>query len=184
MTLARPMLDSYPATFRSTPTCSLARSTPSPSADRRARPAPTPASQRKASPSLASASGSISTAPTSARRRCGPSRAQHEYDANVTRALLEACRTACRACGDECEHHADHHEHCRLCAEPVGGASRAATSCWPPWLEEVGRSVTAGPAGPPPRWASTAGTRTSVATNSSLPKKPVSEAPGAPGSHA
>ncbi len=42
---------------------------------------------------------------------------QHEYDANVTRALLEACRTACRACGDECEHHADHHEHCRLCAE-------------------------------------------------------------------
>ncbi|MGI8597149.1 MAG: four-helix bundle copper-binding protein [Thermoleophilaceae bacterium] len=42
---------------------------------------------------------------------------QHEYDATVTRALLEACRTACRACAEECESHADHHEHCRLCAE-------------------------------------------------------------------
>lgn len=39
------------------------------------------------------------------------------YDANVTRAHLEACIAACRACGDECEQHADMHEHCRICAE-------------------------------------------------------------------
>ncbi|CAN5130971.1 hypothetical protein BH20ACT8_BH20ACT8_05780 [soil metagenome] len=40
---------------------------------------------------------------------------QTEYDANVTRAVLEACRTACAACADECERHS--HEHCRVCAE-------------------------------------------------------------------
>ena len=42
---------------------------------------------------------------------------QTEYDANVTRAIVEACATTCRACGDECERHADMHEHCRICAE-------------------------------------------------------------------
>ena len=39
------------------------------------------------------------------------------YDANVTRAHLQACIAACRACGDECESHAGMHEHCRVCAE-------------------------------------------------------------------
>lgn len=39
------------------------------------------------------------------------------YDANVTRTLLEACRTACKACGDECAQHAEMHEHCRVCAD-------------------------------------------------------------------
>jgi hypothetical protein len=39
------------------------------------------------------------------------------YDANLTRAVLEACATACRSCGDECERHAGMHEHCRVCAE-------------------------------------------------------------------
>jgi len=39
------------------------------------------------------------------------------YDANLTRAFLEACATACKACGDECASHADQHEHCRICAE-------------------------------------------------------------------
>lgn len=39
------------------------------------------------------------------------------YDANLTRAVLEACATACKACGDECAEHADMHEHCRVCAE-------------------------------------------------------------------
>ena len=38
------------------------------------------------------------------------------YDANVTRAQLEACIAVCRACGDECEQHAGMHEHCRICA--------------------------------------------------------------------
>jgi Domain of Unknown Function (DUF326) len=42
---------------------------------------------------------------------------QTEYDANVTRPLLEACVAACRSCGDECERHAQMHEHCRICAE-------------------------------------------------------------------
>jgi Domain of Unknown Function (DUF326) len=42
---------------------------------------------------------------------------QVEYDANLSRALVEACRQACRSCGDECERHAEHHEHCRICAE-------------------------------------------------------------------
>lgn len=39
------------------------------------------------------------------------------YDANVTRAVLEACAQACRSCGDECERHAEMHRHCRICAE-------------------------------------------------------------------
>jgi hypothetical protein len=42
---------------------------------------------------------------------------QTEYDANVTRPLLEACVAACRSCGDECERHAGRYEHCRVCAE-------------------------------------------------------------------
>lgn len=39
------------------------------------------------------------------------------YDANVTRAALQACATICRACAEECEQHAGMHEHCRVCAE-------------------------------------------------------------------
>ena len=39
------------------------------------------------------------------------------YDANVTRAQLQACMTVCKACADECERHASQHEHCRVCAE-------------------------------------------------------------------
>lgn len=42
---------------------------------------------------------------------------QTEYDANVTRAQLQACIAACKSCGDECESHAEHMEHCRVCAE-------------------------------------------------------------------
>ena len=42
---------------------------------------------------------------------------QAEYDANVTRPLLEACVAICKSCGDECEEHARMHEHCRICAE-------------------------------------------------------------------
>ena len=39
------------------------------------------------------------------------------YDANLTRAVLEACAAACKACGDTCADHAEMHEHCRVCAE-------------------------------------------------------------------
>lgn len=43
---------------------------------------------------------------------------QTEYDANVTRAVVEACRQVCKSCGDECESHGEHGmEHCRVCAE-------------------------------------------------------------------
>lgn len=42
---------------------------------------------------------------------------QTDYDANVTRSVLQACITVCKSCGDECERHAQMHEHCRVCAE-------------------------------------------------------------------
>jgi hypothetical protein len=42
---------------------------------------------------------------------------QTEYDAGVTKPLLEACAATCTSCGDECERHAQMHEHCRVCAE-------------------------------------------------------------------
>jgi Domain of Unknown Function (DUF326) len=43
---------------------------------------------------------------------------QTEYDANVTRPMLEACIAACRSCGDECSRHGEHGmEHCAVCAE-------------------------------------------------------------------
>jgi Domain of Unknown Function (DUF326) len=42
---------------------------------------------------------------------------QTEYDANVTRAIVEACAQACRSSGDECERHSIDHEHCRICAD-------------------------------------------------------------------
>jgi len=48
------------------------------------------------------------------------------YDANITRAVLQACAQACRSCGDECERHADMHEHCRICAE---ACRRCAEAC-------------------------------------------------------
>ncbi len=43
---------------------------------------------------------------------------QTEYDANVTRAILQACAQACKSCGDECEQHGEHGmKHCAICAE-------------------------------------------------------------------
>lgn len=39
------------------------------------------------------------------------------YDANLTRAVLDACAAACKSCGDQCAEHAGMHEHCRVCAE-------------------------------------------------------------------
>lgn len=51
---------------------------------------------------------------------------QTDYDANLTRAQLQACVEACRTCGDECEGHAEHMEHCRICAESCRRAEEAA----------------------------------------------------------
>ena len=42
---------------------------------------------------------------------------QTEYDASVSKPLLEACIASCRSCGDECERHATTHAHCRVCAQ-------------------------------------------------------------------
>jgi uncharacterized protein DUF326 len=42
---------------------------------------------------------------------------QAQYDASVTKPLLQACVAICKSCGDECERHAHKHEHCRVCAE-------------------------------------------------------------------
>ena len=42
---------------------------------------------------------------------------QTEYDANLTRPLLEACAAACKSCGYECVSHSEHMGHCRICAE-------------------------------------------------------------------
>ncbi|MGB2567059.1 four-helix bundle copper-binding protein [Micromonospora citrea] len=47
------------------------------------------------------------------------------YDANLSRALVEACATACRSCGDECAAHAQMHEHCRICADACRACERA-----------------------------------------------------------
>lgn len=42
---------------------------------------------------------------------------QTEYDANVTRVVIEACKQVCKSCGDECESHGERMEHSRVCAE-------------------------------------------------------------------
>ena len=53
---------------------------------------------------------------------------QTEYDANVTRPVLEACIAACKSCGDECERHASMGmEHCRVCAEACRRCEQACT---------------------------------------------------------
>ena len=39
-----------------------------------------------------------------------------DWDADVTRPLLQACVAICKSCGDECERHA-HMPHCRVCTE-------------------------------------------------------------------
>jgi hypothetical protein len=40
-----------------------------------------------------------------------------EYDADVTKPLLQSCVAICKSCGDECERHAGMHAHCRVCAD-------------------------------------------------------------------
>jgi hypothetical protein len=47
------------------------------------------------------------------------------YDANLTRAALQACATACRTCGEECDQHAEMHDHCRICAETCHACEQA-----------------------------------------------------------
>jgi hypothetical protein len=47
------------------------------------------------------------------------------YDANISRALLEACAMACKSCGDECGAHAGQHEHCGICADACRACERS-----------------------------------------------------------
>jgi hypothetical protein len=42
---------------------------------------------------------------------------QADYDASVTRPLLQACAASCKSCGDECGRHSRMHEHCRVCEQ-------------------------------------------------------------------
>jgi hypothetical protein len=46
------------------------------------------------------------------------------YDANITRAILQACATACKACADECGRHSEM-DHCRICAEACRSCEQA-----------------------------------------------------------
>lgn len=42
---------------------------------------------------------------------------QSEWNAEIVRAVLEACIRVCETCADECAEHAEMHEHCKVCAE-------------------------------------------------------------------
>jgi hypothetical protein len=56
----------------------------------------------------------------------GPVLSRHTgYDANLTRAVLQACATVCRSCADECGRHAQMHEHCRICAQACRSCEQA-----------------------------------------------------------
>lgn len=50
---------------------------------------------------------------------------QADYDANLTRSLLEACAVACKACGDECAQHAEKMAHCKVCADACRRSEQA-----------------------------------------------------------
>lgn len=48
-----------------------------------------------------------------------------DYDANLTRTVLQTCAFACETAADECDKHAAKHEHCRVCAEVCRRCERA-----------------------------------------------------------
>ncbi len=50
------------------------------------------------------------------------------YDANLSRAQVQAAIQATRTCGNTCEEHAQMHEHCRVCAEACRSAEQALTA--------------------------------------------------------
>ena len=50
---------------------------------------------------------------------------QTDYDANVTRPLLQACIASCKSCGDECHNHAAMHAHCRVCEQACRRCEKA-----------------------------------------------------------
>jgi hypothetical protein len=56
--------------------------------------------------------------------------------ANVTKAILEACRVVCGCCAADCETHAGRHEHCRLCGEARKRCEATCADLLPLWGEE------------------------------------------------
>jgi hypothetical protein len=48
-----------------------------------------------------------------------------EWDAAVTKPLLQACVAICKSCGDECERHASTMAHCRVCEESCRRCEKA-----------------------------------------------------------
>jgi hypothetical protein len=42
---------------------------------------------------------------------------QTEYDATVTKPLIQACIASCKSCGDECNRHASRFDHCQVCEQ-------------------------------------------------------------------
>jgi hypothetical protein len=59
------------------------------------------------------------------------------YDANVSRALVQAAIQALKSCGDSCEEHSSRHEHCRICMEACRDTERALNALLPE-LEPAG----------------------------------------------
>jgi hypothetical protein len=50
---------------------------------------------------------------------------QTATNADVLRALAEACKTACHARAEDCDRHAEMHDHCRVCSESCRNCERA-----------------------------------------------------------
>lgn len=48
-------------------------------------------------------------------------------NAEITRAVLRACRTVCKACADACGRHASMRSHCQICAEACRRCEQACT---------------------------------------------------------
>jgi hypothetical protein len=53
------------------------------------------------------------------------------YDANLTRAQVQAAVQALKTCGDSCGEHRDAHEHCRVCEYACRDAERMLTDLLP-----------------------------------------------------
>ena len=66
---------------------------------------------------------------------------QTEYDAGVTRSLLEACAATCKSSGDECERHAHLHEHCRVCAQACRRCEQACRELLDAMKQESGQAA-------------------------------------------
>lgn len=65
---------------------------------------------------------------------------QTEYDANVTRPLLEACIAACRSCSDEWSATPNTWRTAACAPRAAASAERRAASSWPTWPDRRGGS--------------------------------------------